>query len=149
MHAVGRSPPSAVIEASALKVSADGQGRHQFKADYARDEAEAAVQSGQYPRWRRRVEAVRLPGGATPDTRRHARTRVRTARLSALTHLSPTFRPEMGRPDRVCPFASARWGVCSPFFCPRGRVRTRAGQMGWPAGDALIHRWDRPSYPSV
>jgi hypothetical protein len=22
----------------------------------------------------------------------------------------------MGRPDRVCPFASARWGVFSPFF---------------------------------
>jgi hypothetical protein len=99
-----------------LKAGADGQEWHQFKADDARDEAEAAAQSGQYPRWRRRVEAVWLAGGAAPDTRRHARTRARTARLSALTHLSPTFGPEIGRPTRVCLFASARWGVFSLFF---------------------------------
>jgi hypothetical protein len=91
--ATGRSPPSVVIEASTLKVDADGQGRHQFKADDARDEAEAVAQSGQYPWWRRRVEAVRLPGGATPDTMRHARTRAWTARLSALTHLPPYLDP--------------------------------------------------------
>jgi hypothetical protein len=41
--AVGRSPPSAVIEDSALKAGADGQGRHQFKADDAWDEAEEAA----------------------------------------------------------------------------------------------------------
>jgi hypothetical protein len=105
--AAGRSAPSTVIEASTLKAGADCKERHQFKADDARDEAEAAVQSGQYPRWRRRVEAVRLPGGATLDTMRHARTRARTAPLSALTHLSPTFGPGMDRPDRVCPFVSA------------------------------------------
>jgi hypothetical protein len=115
-RAVGRSPPSAIIEDSALKADADGQGRHQFKADDTRDEAEAAAQSGQYPRGRRRVEAVRLPGGPAPDTRRHALTRAQTAHLSALTHLSPTFRPGMGRPDHVCSFVSARWGVFPPFF---------------------------------
>jgi hypothetical protein len=43
MRAAGRSPPSAVIEASALKAGADGQERHQFKADDARDEAEATA----------------------------------------------------------------------------------------------------------
>jgi hypothetical protein len=106
-RAVGRSPPSAVIEASALKVGADDQVWHQFKADDARDKAEAAAQSGQYPRWRRQVETVRLPRGPAPDMMRHARTRVRTARLSALT-ISPIFGPGMGRPDRVCPFASVR-----------------------------------------
>jgi hypothetical protein len=98
---VGRSPPSTVIEASALKADVDGQEQHQFKADDAQDEAEAAAQSGQYPRWRRRVEAVRLPGRAAPDMRRHARTRARTTRLSALTHLPPTFGSRMGRPNRV------------------------------------------------
>jgi hypothetical protein len=44
--AAGRSPPSAVIEVSALKAGANGQGRHQFKADNAWDEAKAATQSG-------------------------------------------------------------------------------------------------------
>jgi hypothetical protein len=45
-HVVGRSPPNAVIEALTLKAGADGQERHQFKADDARDEAKAATQSG-------------------------------------------------------------------------------------------------------
>jgi hypothetical protein len=44
--AAGRSPPSAVIEESILKAGADGQERHQFKADETRDEAKAAAQSG-------------------------------------------------------------------------------------------------------
>jgi hypothetical protein len=35
-----------VIEASTLKVGADGKERLQFKADDTRDEAEAAMQSG-------------------------------------------------------------------------------------------------------
>jgi hypothetical protein len=43
----------------------------------------------------------------------------------------------MGRPDRVCLFASARWSAFSPFSYPRGRVQTRAGRMGRPTGDAL------------
>jgi hypothetical protein len=51
--------------------------------------------------------------------------RARTARLSALIHLSPTFGPGMGRPDCVCPFASARWGVFSLFF-----IRTDAFGCG-------------------
>jgi hypothetical protein len=113
-------------------------GRHQFTADDARDETEAAAQSGQYPRWRRWVEVVRLPGGPALDTRRHARTRAWTARLSALTHLPPTFGPGMGRPNCICLFASARWDVFSPFFCPRGRVRTRGDRLHRPGGDALM-----------
>jgi hypothetical protein len=102
-----------------------------------RDEAEAAAQSGQYPRWRRRDETVWLPGGSAPNTRRHAWTRARTTRLSMLTHLSPTFGPGMGRPDRVCPFASARWSVFSPFFYPREHVQMHAGRMSRPARDTL------------
>jgi hypothetical protein len=39
----------------ALMAGADGQARHQCLADDASDEAEAAAQTGQYPRWRRRV----------------------------------------------------------------------------------------------
>jgi hypothetical protein len=137
-RAVGRSPPSAVIEASALKAGADDQRRHQFKADDARDEAEGAAQSGQYPRWRRQDEALRLPGGPAVDTRRHARTCARTDRLSALTHLFPTFRPGMGRPSRVYPFASARWDVFSPIFLS---TRTRS-DTGWSSFASA--RWRSP-----
>jgi hypothetical protein len=135
--AAGRSPPSTVIEASALMAGADGQGRHQFKADDARDVAEAAAQSDQYPRWRRRDKAVRLPGGLAPNTRRHMRTRERTARLSALTHLSPIFGPRMGLPDRICPFVSVRWGVFSPFFYPHECVPTRGDRLRRAGEDAL------------
>jgi hypothetical protein len=40
-----RWPPSAGIEASALKAGADGQEWHQFSADGALDEAKVAAQS--------------------------------------------------------------------------------------------------------
>jgi hypothetical protein len=46
-----------------------------------------------------------------------------------LTHLSSTFGPGMGRPDRFCLFASGRWVAIYPFFCLRGRVRTRGGRL--------------------
>jgi hypothetical protein len=68
----------------------------------------------------------------------------RTACLSVLTHLSPTFWPRMGRSDRVCPFASARWGVFSPFFCSHGRVWTRGGRLHWPSGASPAGRPKRP-----
>jgi hypothetical protein len=57
------------------------------------------------------------------------RTRARTARLFALTHLSPTFGPGMGRPDRACLFVSARWVTIYLFFYLRGRVRTQGGRL--------------------
>jgi hypothetical protein len=37
-----------------------------------------------------------------------------------------------------CLFGSGRWVAVSPFFCPRGHVRTWGGRLGRPAGDALI-----------
>jgi hypothetical protein len=40
--------PARSSRRQAFKAGADGQERHQFKADGARDEAEAAAQSGQY-----------------------------------------------------------------------------------------------------
>jgi hypothetical protein len=92
----------------ALKAGVDGQARHQFLADDAVDKAEATVQTGQYSRWRRRVDAVWLPGGPGEDTKRCARTRAWTVRLSALTHFAPTFEPRMSRPDRACLFGSGR-----------------------------------------
>jgi hypothetical protein len=65
MRAAGRSLPSAVIEASTLMAGADGKEQHEYPADDALDEAEAAAQpqSGQYQRWRRRLDVVWLPGG--------------------------------------------------------------------------------------
>jgi hypothetical protein len=41
----------------------------------------------------------------------------------------------MGRPDCVWLFESGRWDNFSPFFYPRGCVRTRGGRMGRPAED--------------
>jgi hypothetical protein len=40
--------PAQSSKRRALKANTDGQERHQFTADGARDDAEAAVQSGQY-----------------------------------------------------------------------------------------------------
>jgi hypothetical protein len=74
--------------------------------------------------------AVSLQGGPGEDMRTRAR-------LSGLTHLSHTFGPGMDRSNRVCPFASARWGAFSPLSYPRRRVRTRAGRMGRLAGVTL------------
>jgi hypothetical protein len=116
--------PARSSRRQALMAGADGQERHQCPADDALDEAEAVTQTGQYPWWRRGVGTVWLPGGAALDTRRYARTRAWTARLSALTHLSPTFGPGMDRPDHFCLFVSARWIVIYPFFYPCGRVQT-------------------------
>jgi hypothetical protein len=55
-----------------LMAGADGQALHQCLADDALDEAEAAAQIGQYPRWRRWVDAGWLPGGPGEDTKRRA-----------------------------------------------------------------------------
>jgi hypothetical protein len=63
MRATDRLPPSMVIEASTLMAGADGKEQHECPADDALDEAEAAAQSGQYQRWRRRLDVVWLPGG--------------------------------------------------------------------------------------
>jgi hypothetical protein len=71
--------------------SVDSQARHQCLADDALDEAVAAPQTGQYPRWRGRVNAGLLPGGPGKDTKMRAWTRARTARLSTLTHFAFTF----------------------------------------------------------
>jgi hypothetical protein len=111
----------------ALVANADGQVRHQCLTDDALDEAKATAQTGQYPRWKRRVIGGWLLGGPVLDTKRRARTRAWTARLSMLTHFAPPFGPEMGRSDHVWLFGSGRWGGFSPFFCPRGHVRTRGG----------------------
>jgi hypothetical protein len=74
-----------------------------------------------------------------PDTRRHTWTRAQTARLSMLTHLSPTFGLGMGRLDWPCLFASGHWVAIYPFFCPHRPVRTWGGHLRRPAGDALRH----------
>jgi hypothetical protein len=124
--AAGRSSPSAVIEGAGIEGRCRRPCGINSKVVDARDEAEATAQRGQYPQWRRRVEAVRLPGVTTLDTRRHAQ-----------THLSPTFRPGMGQPDRVYPFASARWNMIFHFFYPRGRIRTHAGRINRPTRNAL------------
>jgi hypothetical protein len=108
----------------ALMADADGQALHQCLADDALDEAEAAAQTGQYPRWRRRVDAGWLPGRPGEDTKKRARTRGRTTRLSALTHFAPTFVPGMGRADRACLFGSDHLDGFSPFFCQREHIRT-------------------------
>jgi hypothetical protein len=70
------------------------------------------------------------------DTRRHAWTRARTARLSALAHFASTFGPGMGPADRAYLFGLGRWVAFSLFY-PRGRVRTRGIRLGRPAKNAL------------
>jgi hypothetical protein len=110
--------PTRSSKRRALKTGADGQEGHQFTADEAPNDAEAAAQSGQY----RGGEDGSSQCGCQVGSRRtqgDTRGPVRgTARLSALTHLSPIFGLGMGRPDRVCHF----------FFWPAGgafSVQTR------------------------
>jgi hypothetical protein len=91
-----------VIEASGIDGRRRRPGANQCPTNDALDEANAAAQTSQYPRWRRRVGVVWLPGGPGKDMKRRTRTCVRTARLSALTHLAPTFGPEMGWTGVVC-----------------------------------------------
>jgi hypothetical protein len=83
---------------------ADGKERHECPADDALNEAEAVAQTGQYPRWRRRLDTVCQVGSVGHGS--HVRTGARIAHLSSLTHLSPTFGLRMGRPDRSYLFTS-------------------------------------------
>jgi hypothetical protein len=121
----GRSPPSMVVEASSIEGRRRRPGAaSKYHADDALDEAKAVAQTGQYPRWRRRVNAGWLQDGPGEDTKRRMRTRAQTAHLYALTHFASTFGPGMGRTDRACLFGLGRSSGFSPFFYPRGCVRT-------------------------
>jgi hypothetical protein len=110
----------------ALMAGTDGQERHQCPADNALGRSGSA----DWP-----VPAVEKMGRRCLAVRwgRAGHEEARADTCADLTHLSSTFGPGMGRPDRFCLFASGRWVAIYPFFCLRGRVRTRGGRLRRPA----------------
>jgi hypothetical protein len=84
--------------------------------DDTMDEAEAAATDWPIPALEKTGRPGWLPCGLEEDTKRRARTRARTARMSALTQFSPIFGPRMGRSSPTCLFGSGRWGGFYPFF---------------------------------